>query len=541
MFSDTERTISRPNRISSRFHLILPIFVNITDGYKILINSSRTAGKWSINKIDLQRNKLLSGFIIVSGGQSLTYILSFLRNIILARLLTKADYGLAAIFSLTVGMIELTARMSLGAQLIQAEDGDSERFQQSAQAVQLIAGGLSALIILALCSPSAHIFKVPEKAWAFAILAFIPLFRGLSNLDFQRYKRRFNFLPSIWVELIPQTISLILVWPLVKLIGDFRVVLILLLTKELMTLIMTHIIAKRSYRLCWDKVFIQRMWNFSWPLIINGFLIFAAQQGDQMLVGGGFNLEILAIYAAAASLIAAPFMILCQAAGSIILPLLSRVQKSPEEFNREYRVCVQIIALGAIAVIIPLIISGEQILSIFYGSKYTGGGVIMAWLAAGCAIRFLRIAPTTAAIAKADTQNQMISNFYRISTVLFSGIAIILGGSVETVASCVVVGEVAALFSSTARLDRRLGIPATDVIKSAIFMMAILSSAGGLILLGVHQLTILAAICVSLIVITAGMLLGWLVFPGIIELLWHEIYEKRSRKKAATSNDGSGF
>jgi len=470
--------------------------------------------------LNLGHHKLLSGFLVLSGGQSIAYALSFSRNIILARLLSKADFGLAATFALAVAMMDLSNRIALGRQVVQAEDGDSVTFLRTAHTFQLLAGIISAGALLLLSVPMSHLFKVPDKAWAFALLALVPAFRALGHLDFQQRQRQLEFLPSVWVELAPQIIVTALAWPLAVWIGDFRVVLILVIGKELLTLIMTHLLAREYYRWGWDRRLAERMWHFGWPLIVNGLLLFVAQQGDQMLVGGGYSLEVLALYSAGATLIAAPFSIMAHAASSVILPVLSRFQRNSSQFNREYHTCVQLSSVAGAATMVPIILVGNQILSTFYGPKYAGGGTILAWLAAGCAFRFLRIAPATAAMARADTQNPMISNLFRISSLFLGAGAVLLGAKVEFIAVSAMCGELVALLASTWCLHYHQAISATETLKSASYLATWLGGAGALAWTGAHEWSFPAALGVSgLLVLLAVATAQWL-FPASMGRMW---------------------
>jgi len=465
-------------------------------------------------------SNLTGRFAQLTFGQIVAYTLSFFRNIILARTLVIADFGLAAIFGLALAMFELTGRLGLGKQVIQSTVGDSEHFLNTAHAFQFLTAVINACALLAFCIPMSHLFKAPEKAWAFASLALFPLMRGLGNLDLTRRQRQFEFMPSIWAEIIPQALVTAAAWPLAKWIGDFRVVLVLLFVKELLHTILTHGFAQRSYRWAWDMSLVPDMWRFSWPLIINGLLIFAAQQGDQMIVGGGYSLEVLGLYAAGASLIAVPFFVIAHASSALILPLLSPLQHTPELFGREYRVCVQLCAVGAAVTMVPFVAGGEQVLKLVYGAKFTGAGSIMAILAVACAFRFLRIAPATAALARADTQNQMISNLCRIISVALAGGMAIVGASVEAVAASGVVGEIAALIASSYRLKSHQGVSIREAWRPVGYLAANLALAWAMVWAGIQNWPLPSAAGIVILLIGVCLFTAYWLFPVSFGRLW---------------------
>src|ERR1017187_3322163 len=80
----------------------------------------------------LESRKLLHGTVVLTIGRVAGYALSFLRNLILARVLAKTDYGLASVFGIAMTVLEVSGNMAFGMQVIQSKDGDRPAFQSSA-------------------------------------------------------------------------------------------------------------------------------------------------------------------------------------------------------------------------------------------------------------------------------------------------------------------------------------------------------------------------------------------------------------------------
>lgn len=442
----------------------------------------------------MNNKKIINGFFILTGSQALSYALSFVRTVIIARILSRADFGLAATFIIVVGIMEVNNKMALGKQVIQASDGDTAIFISTAHSFQLISATITGGMLLISSIPLAHIFNVPEKSWAFALISLSLLFKGFENLDYNRRQRNFEYMPTAMVDIIPQIFITAAALPLVLWIRDFRVVILFIISKSFLSSVITHLISKRPYQLGWNKPIAKRMWLFGWPLIVNGFLLFLAQQGDKALVGGGYSLDVLAIYAAAATLVTIPFILLANAAIGLFLPILSKLKENFFQFNKEFQLCLQFSAIGAVLAMSPFIIAGRSILTMVYGEKYSGGEFIIALLAAACAFRFIRIAPATAAMALADTKNQMLSNIFRLSSLIFGISSIVMGFSVEAVAVSMLIGDFSALCASTYRIKYIQQIPIGNTIKSIYYVSTCLITAGGLMWITkvyIHQLIVI--------------------------------------------------
>ena len=416
------------------------------------------------------RLPLFRSAAIVSLGQVVSYGCGFVRNIILARILTKADFGVAAAFGTALSLLEIAGRMSLGQQLVQSRNPTLDALQSTCHGILLIAGFASAILLLLSAGPLAHAFDVAHLTWAFAILAIIPVLKGAEHLDYWRATRDLRFIPSALCETIPQVVITLAAWPLSLLVSDFRLILTLLISKSLLATILTHLLADRRYRVQIQRAFFAGIIKFSGPLLLNGLLLFASQQGDQFVVGAVLTLEDLATYAVAFSLISIPWFITAQVSSSLILPILARCQEEHSRFRDAYRACVDASGVAASLIMAPLIVAGGHVIALIYGSRYGDAGAITATLGSACAIRFIRLAPAIAALARADTLNQLYSNIARSITIPLAIGASLFSKDLVVIASATVIGELIATGVSVSRLMKLHQIRIAEHGRSALLV-----------------------------------------------------------------------
>jgi O-antigen/teichoic acid export membrane protein len=470
-----------------------------------------------------ESNKLLCGTVVLTVGRVAGYSLSFLRNLILARILAKADYGLAAVLGMAMTLLEISGRMAFGMQVVQSKQGDTLRFQACAHALQFIGGLCSALLIAGLSIPMARLFGVGHAWRAFALLAIVPLCQGLSHLDVSRRQRALDFLPLMMVDVVPQLLITIAAWPLAVWLRDYRVIVWLMVGKALLGTAMTFAFAQRPYRWSWEREYLRNMLSFGWPLLLTGLAMFGSQQADQMIIGAVFSLDLLASYALAYSIVSIPWFIFSQVGASLMLPLLARVQDDSVGLCRQYRLCLQTAASIGVIFYLPLTVSGEQLVTLLFGAKYEGAGVFVAVLGAVFAVRFLRFSASYAAAAKADTINQLYSYLWRgISLPLALGV-VAVGGNPLQIAGCAVVGEILAAVYSLFRLQWRQGVSFRESYTASIYLCTWVTLGVGFALLGGAHLhfgwVVLVAIGATLIAIGAA----WFMFPEVFRLVIHAV------------------
>lgn len=479
-------------------------------------------------------HKFADAGLKLGSNQAAVQALAFLRNVILARLLTAADFGIASIFAMTYALLEMVSNLAAETLLVQAPDGDDPPFQATAQLIQAVRGTINAGVLLLLSKPIALLFGVPQARWAFACLALFPLLKGFAHLDTSRLQRYMKFEPSILVNLVPAVLVTLLAYPLGRWLKDYRAMLWIVVLQVAAMVVVSHFVAQRRYAWTWNPEYAKRVFKFGWPLLINGVLMYLIFQGDRFVIGtahqlfprSNFTLTDLGVYSVAFSLTMAPSLLVANVASTLFLPVLSQVQKDRPQLERRYFGCAQVVALASALISIPLIVAGGPMVMLVYGKKYAAAAAFIGWLAAMQFLRTTRVAPTLAAMSLGDTENAMYSNIARTSAFLGILLVAALGGGMGSVAACGFFGELLALAVCVGRLRRRLKVPASLTLKPLMvtgigLALAVAAAAAGV--QSLHwPLAILAAGMVTLVVII-GMLFS---FPELRQGLRAVLYRR---------------
>ena len=416
---------------------------------------------------------MLRGSSIVTVAEIINNGCIFARNLILARILSRADFGIAATLGLVVALFELGSKLSFGQQIIQSPEGDSPDFEQTAHACQVLAGIVSAGLIVIFAYPLSVWFGMPKHWTVFLLLAFIPLSIGFSNLDVNRLVRHLRFGPLVLADTVPQVAITLAAWPLAAWLGDYRAILGLLLAKASFSMIVTHLAAERRYRLCWDPKLVYESLRFGWPLLMSSFVMFGIVQGDQMLIAGAYPVAELGMYAAAATLAMAPATAIFKITATTALSVLASAQTESARFRRYYSTFAQGLALFGSVFAVTMILAGQAVITLLFGQKYREAGALAAWLTVSQAIRILRGAPTCAALAKGDSVNTLLGNVCRLAGLALAALAILLKADLRLVAAAGGIGETIALSISITRLQSKHGIPMRDCFRPVALLITL--------------------------------------------------------------------
>ena len=400
-------------------------------------------------------SKYLKGGSILGIGQILGQACSLGRNIIIARAISQADFGIAAIFLTVVSLLEMISNLSLDRLLIQAPDGNNKELQDTAHFLQAMRGIISAILIVCLARPISILFNIPETSNSFYFLALIPLINGFIHIDPRRFERDMNFGPYTTIEVISQGLTLIMAWPATYFFPDYRAMLIILITKTLVLAGGSHLVAERHYRWNKTKHLIKRFVTFGWPLMINGILLFIILEGDKFIIGSAktlfnanFSMADVGLYSTAFMVTMIPATMAAKIISSIMLPNLAKVSQIPKAFNKQYSTLAQWFTIICIMLPLGLIIMGPTTLTLFFGNKYALAGKYIPWLALMWTVRTFRSLLNQSAIAKGKTKIIMYSNIARLLTIPLSILFIILEKDIVFIAISAFAGECIALMSN---------------------------------------------------------------------------------------------
>ena len=421
---------------------------------------------------------ILTAGALVSGQQILTQALHLVRHIIVAWVLTPKDFGIAATFWLTTGLLTKATELGFKQLLIQDPEGDDDDFGATIQTMVLVRGLLIASVIFFGAGPLAGLFRAPETAWAFRLLAVLPILSGLRHRDMERLQRRLRFRPVVISQLGPEILVTAAAWPVVTYVGNYSAFVWLSIAGAMLAVPLSHLMAERPLRFRFDWTVVRRAFNFGWPLLLNSLLMFGALQGDRVILSQAYSKAELGVYSVAIGLVMAPSGMLSSAVSALMLPLLSAAQNDRVSYRRQYLLFAQMTAAAGLLLGVLFFILGPALVTLLYSDKYQLAGAVIGWLAARQAIRLFRIAPITAAIASGDTRAAPVANTLGQIGLGLAAIVAIAHGSLTWIAVAGVAGEIVSMAVSVAWLRWKHALPlGLSMIPGSVLVGGLLVSA----------------------------------------------------------------
>lgn len=443
----------------------------------IMVNREQQArAEWTPNK-GVTRHMLKTGLLILSGNAA-TSLLLLARNLLVARLIPVADYGVAATFAIAMALVEMASTLGLQQQIVQAKDAEP-RFQAALQGFQVLRGVIAGIALFALAGPLATFMGVGQVAWAYQVLAVVPVLNALQHFDIHRLNRDMVFGPAVLTGLLPALVSFIIIWPLAAYFGDYRVMLWTIVVQAALMAGLSHVTAQRPYRLVFDTGIMGDSLRFGWPLLVNGILLFVVFQGDKIIVGRVMGMEALALFALAFTLTLTPTLVMAKSAQNFFLPQLSRA--TGDAFDNLARVTVETSLMMGSVLVVAVVLAGPPLVAVVLGVKYTALGPLLVWLAIAQAVRVIKAGPAIVALSKGETTNAMLANIPRILLLPVIWWAAVQGAGLVTLIWIGIAGEVAGYALALWLLVRRCSFDLRPVIAGhlGLTLVLVIAALGG--------------------------------------------------------------
>ncbi len=306
---------------------------------------------------DLSR-KVTKGALWVTVSGICSRGLGLISSIILARLLLPSDYGLLAIATAIVSMMQGLTTTGFGSALIQKQE-KPEEFLNTAWTFELAKYFILFFILFFLAPLFALFFKEPTAVAVLRVISFSLIFQGLRNIGIIYFRKKLDFKRQFIFNIVPQIIYIIVVIPLAFILRNVWALVGANVVRGLAVCVISYIM--HPYRPCIDFNInkAKELFNFGKWILGQSIIVIITQQGITMFVGKFLGIPILGFYNRAGAFSTMLFQQLTQIIWQVGYPAYSQLQKVTVRLKRAYLLTLKLLT--------------------FFGLPMAGGLLILSW------------------------------------------------------------------------------------------------------------------------------------------------------------------
>ena len=331
----------------------------------------------------LSRNlgqKSVKGGVSTICVQIIKLVLRTGTTVILARLLTPADFGIIAMVSVVVNLAAMFKDAGLSLATIQKEQISHEQVSNLFWINLLISMALGLCMVLG-APLVTWFYGKSELTNVTAVLSISFILSGLSLQHAALMRRHMRFGELAFVQVLAQFLSVVTTVILALHDLGYWALVGGALISSLITLLLTY------YFCPWNPGKIQKvsgvrdMLKFGARLTGANVVGYLSRNVDNILIGRFIGVDALGVYGRAYSLFMLPVSQIRAPLMNVAMPVLSSLKNAPDRYLKYYLSVINIMATCAIPLSVYCILEGDIIIRVLLGEQWMGAVPVFRILA----------------------------------------------------------------------------------------------------------------------------------------------------------------
>ncbi|QIM21708.1 lipopolysaccharide biosynthesis protein [Phycicoccus sp. HDW14] len=346
----------------------------------------------------------------------------FAANIVLARLLIPADFGVVAIALVVVAFLDQLRDLGTGSALIQRPNVD-QVLRNSVFVLNLAMGLTLAGGMYVLSGPLAGVLGNPEAAPVLHAFAGIAVVSSLGQIHHSLLRRDLRF-----GELAVSTTASAVVTAAVSITGAafglsyWALVLGVAAGECVDTALVWYFDRWRPTRSI-SLASLRSIWGYSRNLFMSNMLFFFFNQVDKIIISRFLGAAPLGLYTMAKSTALAPVSSVSSVVAEVTFPAFSRRQSDNAALRTGYLRSSQVVALVTFPALFGLAAVAEPLIHVLLGERWAAAVPIVVWLAPAAAVQ--SVVSSSAQLMLAKGRSDWSYRWGLVYTVVLTGLTLV--------------------------------------------------------------------------------------------------------------------
>lgn len=314
-----------------------------------------------------------------------TRILSFLKTIILARILLPSQFGVYGIALLVLGFLEVMTETGVNVILIQEKETD--QYINSAWIVSIIRGIIISLVIILLTPFIASFFHSPDSIKLLYAISIVPFLRGLINPSVVKFQKEMRFQKEFIYRFtvffidagIAVIATIVLRDPLGIIIGFIGGVII--------EVVLSYIMVKPTPHLKINKEYIFKIIHRGKWVTGSGIFNYFFHNADNIIVGKILGTTSLGSYQMAYSFSILPITEISDVFSRVTFPVYTKIAGDKDRLRNAFIKTTLVIAALSLPFGVMLYFFSHEIVFLILGDKWIAAASILPVLGIFAVIR----------------------------------------------------------------------------------------------------------------------------------------------------------
>ena len=294
---------------------------------------------------------------------------SFVRLIILARILAPHDFGLMGIAMLMMATLNTFSQAGFQAALVQKKE-DIKSYLDSAWTVMILRGFILFAILYLIAPYAAIFFKSPEAIPIIRVIGFSILLQAFTNIGVVYFQKELEFNKQFVYQFAGTLADFIVAVSAVLILRNVWALVFGLLAGNFARFVVSYLIHPYRPHLSLDFGKAKELFGFGKWVLGSGILIFLITQGDDAFVGKFLGATMLGFYQLAYRISNMPATEITHVVSQVTFPAYSKLQDDISKLREAYLKVLQFTAFLSFPIAGLIFVLAPDFTKIFLGEKW---------------------------------------------------------------------------------------------------------------------------------------------------------------------------
>jgi O-antigen/teichoic acid export membrane protein len=314
-----------------------------------------------------KRVSVARGAVLVVAMRWTDRLIGLVSTLILARLLLPEDFGIVAMASIVVGLIDTLLDLGVGSALVQNKHAGREEFD-TAWTFRLLQAAFAALLIWLAAPFAAEYFRDPRVIDVIKVMALAVLIGGFENIGIVAFQKNMEFGRDFQFFFFRRVAGFVVTIALAFWLKSYWAMVIGAVVGRTVGVAISY--GMHDYRPRLSIVRFRQLWSFSQWILVGNIGTYGLMQIDKFLVGRRTDAATMGSYSLADDIAAMPTTELLSPLSRVLFPLFVDTAHDPEKLRVAFCKAIGVQTLLALPAGVGLCMVASDAVLLLLGERW---------------------------------------------------------------------------------------------------------------------------------------------------------------------------
>ena len=384
------------------------------------------------------KTSFFKSLIASAAGKYSSIIVTILINIVLSRILSPKDFGIAAVGQVFLVFFDMLTEMGIGSAIVQRQDLEDKDYQVFYR-LTMYMGAVGAALLVILSYPMSLFWDEKSYIGLFLALGLDVFVQSLYIVPFSYLKKALSFTRINQISIIGSIVKCGVSIGLALIGFRFYAIILGIVIEDIVLFFLFHKQYPMQLRTKWDSEPVKKIKKFASEQFLFNFVNYFSRHLDTLLIGKFFGAISVGYYTKSYQTSQYPNSLINGVLSPVVHPMISRHQNNISYIEKLYLKFVEILTLIGMPASVYVYFYSKEILFVLFGNQWLLSADILRIFSVSIWIQLINSA--SGSFYQATNRTDLLL-FSGIQSSLFNVFAIIVGillGKTESIATGLVV------------------------------------------------------------------------------------------------------